>query len=280
MIDLDPNNPLSVLLDDPAIDLSEADKERHNIFVLLTLALVYDHWCIQRNDKDVVAEYAAIAPGRRFGEYVGHNIGALLVNADNRIVTYAFNNNYLFNNSTEHAETRLVRKGMRLYNRDRYKSGAGLFGYSNILDGHTVYTSLESCSQCSGIMDLANVTKVVYAQVDPGQGHIGNVLYNMHRDEGKQGAPFPIRADFVPIFAAIDEAYTAFGDPEGAPGKRRPGVSTFLRSTKAFEVYARAAQDLEFLALTFDENRALLDDALRFRGMFTRAEGRDAIFGE
>lgn len=158
--------------------MSEEEKEKHNIFMLLSLTLVYDNWCIPKNDHALVETYKKFDPTREFSDYVGHNIGALLVSPKDPIVCYALNNNYLHNNSTQHAEARVVRKGVRLYNRLRFKSGEGLTGYSSILQDHTVYTTLESCSQCSGIMDLANVARVIYAQDDPGQGHIGNVLYN------------------------------------------------------------------------------------------------------
>ncbi|MEQ1841894.1 MAG: ATP-binding cassette domain-containing protein, partial [Verrucomicrobiales bacterium] len=59
-----------------------------------------------------------------------------------------------------------------------------------------IYTSLESCAQCSGIMALASVLRVVYLQSDPGQFLIGNMLYNLTgRAARRYGAPEPLSAD-------------------------------------------------------------------------------------
>ena len=51
--------------------------------------------------------------------------------------------------------------------------------YSNVLEGVTIYTTLESCAQRSGIMALAKVGSVVFLQTDPGQYSIGNIMRNM-----------------------------------------------------------------------------------------------------
>ena len=131
------------------LELSGHEKEKHEIFMLMTLALVADHWCLRSSSKKDLEAYEDAFPGQRFSDYVGHNIGALLVNANDEIVTYSFNCNYLFNDSTEHAEARLVRKALRIANRHKYRSGRGTYGYSSVLRNHTLYTSLESCSQCS-----------------------------------------------------------------------------------------------------------------------------------
>ena len=280
MIKLTATTPVSELIEISDIALTENDIERHHIYMLLTLTMVYDNWCIYKNNQDVVAAYEDTAPNHKFSEYVGHNIGALLVNDKSEIVTYAFNNNHLHNNSTEHAETRLIRKALRLYNRKNFKTGDGLSGYWKVLKGHTVYTTLESCSQCSGIMDLANIENVVYAQVDPGQGHIGNILYNLHRDEGGSGAPKPIKADFLPIFEEIEQAYEQFGSDGGSQGARRPGATRFLRSVDAYKAYRSAAQQLEAFTPSNDENQAFLEKALEFRVSYNDTEMRDAVFGE
>ena len=280
MIKFNATTPVSELIEISDIALTEEDIERHNLYMLLTLCMVYDNWCIYKNNPDVVEAYQQVAPDHEFSEYVGHNIGALLVDAEGEIVTYGFNNNHLHNNSTEHAETRLIRKALRIYNRRNYKTGEGESGYWKILKGHTVYTSLESCSQCSGIMDLANIEQVVYAQVDPGQGHIGNILYNLHRDEGLSGAPKPIKADFLPIFGQIEDAYDHFGGIAQSQGSRRPGATKFLRSTQAFTVYRDAADQLENFSANDERNHALWEKAMAFRVNYNDTEDRDAVFGE
>lgn len=281
MIEIDPNAAIHTLLRVDLPPMSAAERERHEIFTLVNLALVFDNWCIQRDKAEVVAAYEEAAPGRRFSDYVGHNIGALLVSERHEVVAASLNSNYLHNDSTEHAEARLVRKGMRLFNRLAYRSGAGLYGYSSQLRGHTIYTSLESCSQCSGIMDLANLREVVYAQVDPGQGHIGNVLYNFHRDERDYGAPLPIKADFLPIFTVIADAFAAYGESLAGPdltSRRRPSTTGFLRSVFAYRAYEEAARRLDGYAAAAAENVEVLAGARTFRDRFV-IERRDAAFG-
>jgi tRNA(Arg) A34 adenosine deaminase TadA len=43
----------------------------------------------------------------------------------------------------------------------------------------TLYTSLESCAQCSGIMSLAGVKQVIYMQNDFTTYKIGNIMFNL-----------------------------------------------------------------------------------------------------
>lgn len=139
------------------------------------------------------------------GDYLGHNIAALAVDSDGRVVDFDFNHNTLFNSSAEHAEARLVR---RLYGLAQISdswsavpAGGEALGsqapsgsYSG-LSNVTIYTSLESCSQCSGIMALAQVREVVYLQTDPGMYFIGRILRNL--TTSKLRAPLPISAGEV-----------------------------------------------------------------------------------
>lgn len=68
--------------------------------------------------------------------------------------------------------------------------------YSTLLKDVTIYTSLESCAQCSGIMCLASVKEIVYLQWDQGQFLIGNMMWQATNAE-QSGflAPLPIRGD-------------------------------------------------------------------------------------
>jgi tRNA(Arg) A34 adenosine deaminase TadA len=283
MIKINPNDAIQSLINVEIPEIGEEEIEKHNIFTLLTLSLVFDNWCIQKNKPDVVEAYEQFDSNRKYNEYIGHNIGALLVDSNDQIVTAAMNCNYLHNDSTEHAESRLVRKGMRLYNRLNHRSGKGLYGYSSILAGHTIYTTLESCSQCSGIMDLANVKQVVYAQVDYGQGHIGNILYNMHRNEGSYGAPIPIRAEFLPIYSVIQEKWETYakGLPRGIEltARKRPSTTGFLRSVYSAEAYQEATKQFESLNPKHGNNASIFEEAIEFRKHFNRISHRDAIFG-
>ena len=186
----------------------------------------------------------------RGGTYLGHNIGAIAVDARGTIVDFDFNHNEVFNSSVEHAESRLVRRlfglaqvfdpwrqagvGMapecRARGRRRARGRARpapreaprtfLFtadpvatlsavagaapaqrGYGTLLADVSIYTSLESCAQCSGIMALANVREVAYLQYDQGQYLVGNLMYRgcqgrrpRQRETRRRTAPDPGRS--------------------------------------------------------------------------------------
>ena len=100
---------------------SWARDERDEIFSLLAYSVVFKNWQTTTDHPR------------------GHNIGAVLVSGDNEIVNWARNCNAITGNGTQHGEVRLM---IGYLNQAR--------SYS--LRGHTVYTSLEPCAQCSGMM--------------------------------------------------------------------------------------------------------------------------------
>src|SRR5213075_2517253 len=84
----------------------------------------------------------------------------------------------------------------------------------------TLYTSLESCAQCSGVMSLAGVKQVIYLQNDFTAYKVGNIMYNLAnriataRDSlgnvisDRPGAPVPIPASMIDLdeFNALNKA--------------------------------------------------------------------------
>jgi hypothetical protein len=86
-------------------------------------------------------------------------------------------------------------------------------GAATDLRNVTVYTSLEPCSQCAGIMTLGHVKDVVFLQRDPGQFSIGNILRNLGRLSGtKYLPPWPTPADQFGFsyFAEQEKGYADF----------------------------------------------------------------------
>src|SRR4029453_8314478 len=57
---------------------------------------------------------------------------------------------------------------------DRIGDRSHAFSLQNV----TLYTSLESCAQCSGVMSLGGVKQVVYLQNDFTAYMIGNIMFN------------------------------------------------------------------------------------------------------
>ncbi|NJO02604.1 MAG: hypothetical protein HC880_13795 [Bacteroidia bacterium] len=125
--------------------------------------------------------------------------------------------------------------------------------YSHMLSNVTVYTSLESCSQCSGIMALARIRDVVYLQDDVGMNRIGNIIHNLTKNTALR-APRPISAaEFnFPYYERLNQAFERFRQrinqgetfyiSSGGQAQRSASITTFLCSDDAYEVYQEANQ--------------------------------------
>ncbi|MFA7241332.1 MAG: nucleoside deaminase [Sulfuricellaceae bacterium] len=131
------SKPCSVPAVRPAI--TQVQQERDNIYSLLAYSVVLKDW--QQDSKT----------------QRGHNIGSVLVDPDGKVVFWARNSNKITGNGTQHGEVRLMVGYL-----NKVKS------YS--LKGYTIYTSLEPCAMCSGMMVLQSITRTVYGQADPGFG--------------------------------------------------------------------------------------------------------------
>jgi tRNA(Arg) A34 adenosine deaminase TadA len=298
----DPTDPLAVYWEQPVYELTECEstpisreeRERLSIFSLLTMAITFDAW--NGNKHDQWGDYPwregqKIEGGLyRGGRYFGHNIGCIAVDARGAIIDFDFNHNDLFSSSAEHAEARLVRRIFNLnQNYDRWQtidpSQIINVSYGTILSGVSLYTSLESCAQCSGIMTLGNVKRVIYLQSDPGQYKIGNILYNLSNPLAishpsgtpssssppvqKYGAPEPVSADLFdfPYKKALDEGYAAFAKemaanpdhryfwkpPDGANTDASKSITSFLCTDMAQDIYRGAAEDLTSFRLEYPE---------------------------
>src|SRR5262249_21750789 len=127
------------------------------------------------------------------------------VDGNGEIIDFDFNHNDLFRSSAEHAESRMVRRLFSLTDIfDTWRTGQPIAKKPKAasLNEVTLYTSLESCAQCSGVMSLAGVKQIVYLQNDFTAYKIGNIMYHLaNRVEvmdtaGKimsfPGAPIPI----------------------------------------------------------------------------------------
>ena len=146
------------------------------------------------------------SPRRRFPDYLGHNIGALLVDRHDRITCFALNRSVALNSTLAHAEARAVGAAIEHANASRPKTAAPDWTFGALLRGDRLYGTLEPCAQCTGIMDLAILGAVIYAQDNPGQRNIAKIVYNLHSRPGDPGAPLPIRANFLPFWDMLAAA--------------------------------------------------------------------------
>lgn len=273
-LDLYLDKKVAELVAQPTVAIAPEEAERHRIYSLLVMAIT--EYCWNGNKDGRSADYplnplASNYPTARFlgGDYLGHNIAAILVDKRGNVLDFDFNHNEIFNSSAEHAEARLVRRVFALSQLNtafQLHSGnpARNSRYSNILNDVTLYTSLESCAQCSGIMALALLKQVVYLQLDPGQYHVGNILRRLTEDpsgQSKQSAPLPVPGDLIefPYYSYLNEAYEAFraqqktkeGLPFSVRGDQKrytESITSFLCTDAAFQIYRQAA--VEFDALT------------------------------
>ncbi|ALA57801.1 deaminase [Nitrospira moscoviensis] len=298
--DLQPDSPIAKNWENPlhmiaTIESNVADSlgapsclERHKIYCLLLMKLIHRFWngnkygpfgtYPQRNKQ---IEYKHNSYTRYKGDlyagpnltiwdrYLGHNIAAMAVDRNGEIIDFEFNHNELFRSSSEHAEARLVRRLFDLTEIfDHWKtprtSFKGLRDKARELDltDITIYTSLESCAQCSGMMSLARVKEVVFLQFDPGAYRIGNIMYNLARKTAKSTSmsPLPIPADRVGIkyFTQLNDSYqrflstppqTFFTSSDHKIKKSTDSITSFLCTDEAMDIFKKGGDEIAVMEL-------------------------------
>ncbi|MCC6720752.1 MAG: nucleoside deaminase [Bacteroidia bacterium] len=83
-------------------------------------------------------------------------IGAVVV-ANNKIISYGYNQTELLNDNTAHAEILAL------------TSAFAAMG-SKILDECTMYVTIEPCVMCAGALKWARIGKLVYGATEPKSG--------------------------------------------------------------------------------------------------------------
>ena len=262
-------------------ELSEPEKIRHQVFSNLLRAITVYYWNgnkygtpynypLNPEPNDQYLDWSPFL----LESYRGHNIAAIAVDASGRVIDFEFNHNEIFNSSIDHAESRLLRRvfSLRQINEEwDIENPPDDKSYGTLLGGVTVYTSLESCSQCSGIMTLAGVKDVVYLQEDTGMYQIGKILRNLSKnDDGASylQAPHPISGSEIGLsgYCDINKAFIEFekqqrsktgkpfrADDEG--NKRYTGsITSFLCTQSAYNYFARGWPELKELLSEFEKD--------------------------
>jgi len=281
------NKPVSDLVAPLPIALTEEAKERHRIFSILLMAITGHYW---NGMKDGRAFRYPLNPSKEQGDigrfleddYHGHNIACLAVDLNGKVIDFEFNHNELFSSSAEHAEARLVRRVFSLAQvNDGEATGATWelaqvtqatsskpVSYATLLSGVSLYTTLESCSQCSGIMALGQVKEIVYLQRDPGMYFIGNILRRLTEKTGLQ-APLPIPGEDIglPAFKLLNEGYDGFAGRqtanEGEPFKRKSdgsplwstSITSYLCTREPYLIFSKTQEEFQKMVLQFPEYR-------------------------
>jgi tRNA(Arg) A34 adenosine deaminase TadA len=331
---IDSDAPLARYWQRPVSQLAEVDlttaahelaaeqiKERHQIYCLLLMKLICRFWngnkhgpiglYPQRQGQKEETQDPHSASFRYRGDmfespdplrvswdrYLGHNIACLAVDGKGEIIDFEFNHNDLFRSSAEHAESRMVRRLFSLTDIfDNWKTGEAISKKSRAfsLTDVTLYTSLESCAQCSGVMSLGRVKQVVFLQRDFTAYAIGNIMYNLAGRDGDNLplAPLPIPASAIdlPYFDQLNAEYTRFHDalleakkrddrssaffvaPEARLVDYSPSITSYLCTDSAFSIFSRGGNEFDNMTVRDDSlknngvwtNRKCLDEARRF----------------
>lgn len=90
-------------------------------------------------------------------------VGAVVLDAEGRIIGQGFNRTITDHDPTAHAEIVALRQ-----------AAAALGNYR--LPGASLFVTLEPCAMCMGAMLHARIRRVVYAATDPKTGACGSVL--------------------------------------------------------------------------------------------------------
>lgn len=270
-----PVSQLCALAETP---ISPQEQERQRIYCLLLMSLISYFWNGNKHGEEGTYPWRAKqrrADGLyRGGQYLGHNIACLAVDGDGLIIDFDFNHNEIFSSSVEHAESRLVRRIFsltQLYD-DRLvrhpNDPPRDANYLNILSKVTIYTSLESCAQCSGIMALGKVKSVVYLQPDPGQFCVGNIMYNLTTDALR--APLPVSADKLGLkyFDDLNAGYHDFyarvpNEPfyvNGPVTDKSQSITSFLCTDEALDIYDAGRAAFDALMLAYPKHKTAGDN--------------------
>lgn len=204
--------------------------ERDKIYGLTSLAVIYKDWVSNSSGR-------------------GHNIGSVLVrNSDNVPVFYARNSVNVRHNSSQHGEVRTIQAFLD-YCR------ASTSPRPKYVDEYTVYTTLEPCAMCTGMMAMTKLTRAVFVQIDP---EFGRAL------RGLQLVKFPrvFTQNTTPGLQQkidLENGWVAYR--RANPGS---AITDYLLSDDAKSIYATAESAISNYNVIYPENAAVKDAAIAF----------------
>lgn len=219
---------------------TEQQVERDRILSLAALAVVYRDW-----------QKAPVTPASR-----GHNIGSILVDNDSKPVFWARNAANKTDNASQHGEVRLIQNFLNCPSVGKYAKG------------YTVYTTLEPCAMCTGLMTLTRVSRVVYVQADPGFGHARDALKKIN---------YPNVFDqYSPSDLDQKKALEA-GFQNYSQGENNPSITDFLLTVEARNAFSTAEKQLSDYKTTYPENASIVASAQAFVNQVPGVEGDDHL---
>lgn len=202
-------------------------QERDEIFMLTAYSVVLKGW-----------QSSTSGPGIR-----GYNIGSVLVSPTDDIVCWARNSVSVTDNQTQHGEVRLMTNYL------------GICG-GGTLAGYRIYTTLEPCAMCAGMMIMARLTETIWGQKDP---HFGDALERLALDSSAIGgfSPYPwsvpSRGVASEIRIALENSYSQHETEH---------ITKWLTWDSTWAIYKQALCLLLNYPLRHQENQLVLAQAL------------------
>ncbi|WP_226646152.1 nucleoside deaminase [Microbulbifer variabilis] len=242
---------------------SPIQRERDAILMLLAYSTAYLNW-VSPQDQN-----------KR-----GYNIAAVLYDPQQeKIVGVQRNAVDLCGDKTQHAEVRLIQQCI---NTDCRGKG------NHSLKGTTIYTTLEPCMMCGGMMVFLEVSRVVFGQADQKFGkNIERLQQNFRTDCEYMAQPeepsvnsckVDIPANYRALKILVEPSQLlkraqldgAFAIHQLLLGS---AITEFLMSVEAHEIFQKAHQQLKSYKPKYRENMSILMQAHQFLEKLTRAPG-------
>jgi tRNA(Arg) A34 adenosine deaminase TadA len=175
----------------------------------------------------------------------GYNIGSVLIDWPNGKAWWARNNVGCFNNGTQHGEVRAMQQ---------YTFASNQY----YIDKATIYTTLEPCVMCAGMMSMEKVSRTIYAQHDPS---FGDALQRLALDSTalpKGYPPYPRVTKPSPsalgFYVAINDAYAKFCSPKSFADCN---IVQFLATPTAKALYENETRTFLNYKPIYSENASL-----------------------
>ena len=205
--------------------------EIDEIFSLLSYSLVFKYW-----DSD-----------DRHGR--GYNVGCVLVDPEKKVIDWGLNHVNEAENCTQHGEVRLM---------TTYLNKDGIYS----LKEHEIYSTLEPCAMCGGMMTMASIKRTINGQRDY---YFTAALERLSFDSEEFGGypPYPrtVTSQDTPskYGKMLDDAYQEY-IKEG----NKAIITKFLSTEKAKDIYAQAFESFKTFKVSKPSNTKIYQQALDF----------------
>lgn len=223
---------------DARLALLTVQQEKDNILALAAMNYVFQDWQNMEN-----------APR-------GYNIGAVLYKAPDSIIGLHRNSIYQMGDKTQHAEVGLMQGYLHKLFCDYPQ---------NTLKGFQIITTLEPCMMCSGMMIFLETDTVKYIQADPDFGKNIERLAQDWIDNTGVHHPANDRCTRIKSLSLQGTCYASEMLNKGyeiyVKENRNKGMTEFLKSDIAHQVFSMADVLIRNWKLIHPENRTLLNNA-------------------